>query len=299
MTVLFQNRDPKAWIGGDQIQLDKTREALEKLGVETRFSSLNIADPEDIVDVDIVHCFNFSMPWTKYQIWNAKKLKKKVVCSMIYHETDQFISYETQQAMIDELDYCIFLTEGEVFRALRHLKIPLEKIKIIPNGIESWWFNEVIPAPQFDVLTVGRMDGTKGQVAVAQACKKLGLTYFCIGEKGSETEELQRLRVTVIEPLSHEKLKPYYAACKIYALASKNEVMPLTVMEAGTQAKNIVLTSGCEWKIPAEYVKYQNFGSICQGIEKSLTKGPNLAFKEQLRSMTWDSVALKLKELYD
>ena len=64
------------------IQLDMTRKYLKQLGIKTAFSNKMIADPEDIVDVDWVHCFNFSMPWTKYQIWNAKKLGKKVAVSM-------------------------------------------------------------------------------------------------------------------------------------------------------------------------------------------------------------------------
>lgn len=299
MKILFQNRDRESWIGGDMIQLDMTKKYLEKLGFKTVFSHKMVADPEDILDADWVHCFNFSMPWTKYQIWNAKKCGKKVAVSMIYHETDDFVDYPTQQAMINEVDAAIFLTEGELERARRHLTILDSIVHIIPNGIESWWFDEPKVVRPNQVLTVGRLDANKGQLTIAQACRKLNLNYTCIGENSRYGELVKMEGAKVLSPMKQEDLKAYYAGCKVYAQVSYKEVMPLTCMEAGSQAKNIVLTKGCEWDIPCERAEYNNVDEICTALQKSLLKGPNLAFQSQLRQMTWESVAERLKKIYE
>lgn len=295
MKILFQNRDPKGWIGGDQIQLEKTREALEKLDIETDFSF----GLDEKIDADIVHCFNFSMQWSKYQIWNVSQQNKAIVCSMIYHETDEFVDYKTQQAMINELDACIFLTEGEIERARRHLEIPDKKIYIIENGIDKWWFEPCIAPYPIDVLTVGRIDANKGQLAVAKICKKLGLSYCCIGESSPYAELVKEQGAEVLEPMDQKVLKLHYASCKVYVCPSYKEIMPLTIMEAGSQGRPIVLTKGCEWQIPCERASYNDEAEIELAILKSLEKPPQEAFKAILKDMSWDNVAKQLKSVYE
>lgn len=292
MKVLFQNRDPKSWIGGDQVQLEKTRQALP---IETSFSF----DIEYSTDADIVHCFNFSMPWTKYQIWNAKRQGKKVVCSMIYHEMEDFIPYTTQQAMINELDACIFLTQGELERVRRHMSVPDEKIHFIPNGIEEWWFDHIDDPIPCEVLTVGRIDANKGQLAVAKACRELGLKYTCIGNCDPAYALLLELEgATVLAPMEHKELKRYYAGCQVFALVSYKELMPLTVMEAGSQGKNIVLTTGCEWEIDCDRAEYNNVESIEKALLKAIERPENTDFRDKLKGMTWDKVAKQLMDIY-
>lgn len=290
MKILFQNRDPKSWIGGDQVQLEKTRAALP---FETEFSF----DLHPKIDADIVHCFNFSMPWTAEQINNAKKQGKKVVCSMIYHEMEDFVSYKLQQAMIDALDACIFLTKGELERVRRHLTVPDSKVYFVPNGIELWWFDPCVPK-ECEVLTVGRIDANKGQLAVAQACRELGLKYTCIGD-GGDYADLVALEGAVILPaMNQHELKRYYAGCKVFALVSYKELMPLTVMEAGSQGKPIVLTTGCEWDIPCERAAYNDVGyiknSICWCLDEE-----QVDLRDYLKTMTWDKVAKDLIKIYD
>jgi glycosyltransferase involved in cell wall biosynthesis len=294
MTILFQNRDSSSWVGGDSIQLDSTRKALEELGIKTEF----YFDPVIDIKADIVHCFNFSMSWTKYHVWNARQQGKKVVCSMIYHETDQYVSYEIQQAMINELHKCIFLTEGELERVRRHLTIPDNKIVIIPNGINSWWFEPVSVTYPSDILTVGRIDANKGQLAVAKVCKKLGLKYVCIGAGGEYAELVKKEGAIVIPVIGKEELKKYYAGCKVYACPSYKEIMPLTVMEAGSQGKPIIMTNGCEWDIPFFRMNYNDEDSIERSLLQALASKPDDTFKKQLEGMTWEKVAMILESVY-
>lgn len=83
MKVLFQTRTNlfKA-PGGDMIQMLKTKEFLEKLGVEVEIS---LELEPDLTPYDLVHLFNLMEPQDIYiQMRNAQKQNKTIVLSTIY-----------------------------------------------------------------------------------------------------------------------------------------------------------------------------------------------------------------------
>jgi len=302
--VLFQNRDRENWIGGDVVQMDKTIMAI-KDHVKVTINEQPVFTPALLyTDFDIVHLWNFSMEWTKYQFWVAAKHKKKIVCSMIYHETDKFIPYEHQQIMVDNIDALIFLTEGEVERARKHLSIPDEKVFIIPNGIDALWLDTKKQKWNESgyVLTVGRVDGTKGQLETAKACAELGLQYICVGEILDRNYARQCIDAgaKILPPMSHDQLIKVYDNARLYVLASSTEIFPLTVMEAGARKLNSVVTDSCEWKdIPqVEWCKWQDVESIKTAIKKSLDKPVNKKFHDTLKDMTWEKVGSQVLDIY-
>lgn len=83
MNVLFQTRTNLYTApGGDLIQILKTKEFLEKLGVHV---DISLDFEPDLTNYDIVHLFNLMDPQDIYlQCMNAKKQNKKVVLSTIY-----------------------------------------------------------------------------------------------------------------------------------------------------------------------------------------------------------------------
>jgi glycosyltransferase involved in cell wall biosynthesis len=90
MKVLFQSRTTLYTSpGGDTTQILKTKEYLEKLGIEVNISiELN----PNVDDYDIIHVFNLMRPQELYlQIKNAKSRNKKVALSTIY---GPYIEYE-------------------------------------------------------------------------------------------------------------------------------------------------------------------------------------------------------------
>lgn len=302
MNVLFQNRAKDTWTGGDMVQLERTSECLKTFGVNTAFNPGEELTPKDYAGFDIVHLFNFSMPWTAKQVMNAKAAGKPVVCSMIYHERDDFVTYKVQQIMADVMDAFIFITEEEAERAKRHLTIPEAKIHFVPNGIDGYWFADFPKCSIPYVLTVGRLEPSKNQLRVAKACKNLSIPYINVGAyNGSDYTKVCRDAGAVLYGnMSQSELPVFYSGCSVFVLASHREVMPLTVMEAGAQAKNIVLTNGCGWKVPnAEYVDWQDDRQIEDAIRVSLEKEPNEDFRTMLKPMTWENTALSVKRIYD
>lgn len=303
--VLMVNRPKSNWIGGDFIKLEKVSEALRKLDVEVDIYELETLGMEAWFGVDrydIVHTWNFSMPWSKYAIWLGGKKKRKLVASMIYHDTEAFIPYDLQQIMLDHLDAAIYETETEIERVERHL-IPKNSY-ILPNGLDSWWFEptkEKVPLSEF-VLTVGRIEPNKGQLEVAQACKELGMTYVCIGE-ASVPEYAQKCAAegAIIYPgLSQEKLKAWYKACSVYVQASSTETWGMAVDEAGSQGAKLVVSTGFERKnIPgAVYCEHGKRQSITEAIQQAVSRKRDKRFQKQLQERSWDQYAEELTEIY-
>lgn len=293
LKILMMNRPEESWIGGDMVQLKATARELDKLGHEMGFGSNPQFARKEIAEADIVHLWNLSMPWTFCQYVDAKKARKKIVISTIYHITDQFVPREHQQWMVDGADALIFLCPGEVERMREVLNVPQEKVHIIPNGIEDYWFEGFKSSDDF-VLTVGRLEEFKGQRAVAQACKELGLRYVCIGD-GDDAEVLKGLGAEIIPSMNRPDLVRYYAQCKVFVMASCNEIFPLSVMEAGAQDKPIVLTEGSLWQPDGVLnCKHKDVESIKTAIVQALTgKG-----KIDVSDCMWDKVALQVEAIY-
>lgn len=93
MKVLMQNRaDAFTNSGGDTVQMLKTKEELEKLGVEV---DISLELEPNLDGYDIVHLFNISrINETWMQCVNAKKQGKKIVVSTIYHCKKEIREYE-------------------------------------------------------------------------------------------------------------------------------------------------------------------------------------------------------------
>lgn len=83
MRVLFQTRTNLFDApGGDMVQMLKTKEFLEKLGVQV---DISLEFEPDLKNYDLVHLFNLMEPQDIYlQMQNAQKQNKKIVLSTIY-----------------------------------------------------------------------------------------------------------------------------------------------------------------------------------------------------------------------
>ena len=91
--VLFQNRPTiNSLPGGDVVQMNKTKEYLEKLGLKINIST---ELSPDVSPYDLVHVFNIETPLsTLAQVRNAKRDNKPVVLSTIFsYIPDQYRYY--------------------------------------------------------------------------------------------------------------------------------------------------------------------------------------------------------------
>jgi len=115
MNILLQSRTTLFSVpGGDTVQLLKTKEYLEKIGIHVDISTE--LEP-DVTPYDLVHLFNLTRPQEIYlQALNAKKQHKKVALSTIYMSYGEY----DRQARGGALGFCAqFLNESQ----MEYLKI--------------------------------------------------------------------------------------------------------------------------------------------------------------------------------
>jgi len=127
MKVLMQSRTTLFSVpGGDTIQILKTKEYLEKLGIEVDISTE--LEPS-LEEYDLVHIFNLIRPQELYlQAKNAKRQRKKLVLSPIY------VSY---------MDYDRVGSKG-LRKILANILNPsqMEYLKIIARAIKNSEFHK-------------------------------------------------------------------------------------------------------------------------------------------------------------
>ncbi len=89
MKILMQNRPDAFKIpGGDSIQMVKTKEFLEKLGIKI---DINLGEEVDFKNYAIIHLFNITrINETYHYCIEAKKHKKPIALSTIYWNMDEF-----------------------------------------------------------------------------------------------------------------------------------------------------------------------------------------------------------------
>lgn len=116
MKVLFQSRKTLySAPGGDTTQLLKTKEYLEKLGVQV---DISLELTPDVSSYDLIHVFNLMRPQEIYlQVKNAKKYGKKVALSTIYGPYEEF-EKKARRGFMHYVNQILSITQIEYLKVL-------------------------------------------------------------------------------------------------------------------------------------------------------------------------------------
>lgn len=170
----------------------------------------------------------------------------------------EFLSIVTSKVVINpSLDVA--------WEMLRVYKVPFEKIRVIPNGVEDPQPNEPskvvarhilgVPEDYFIILSIARHIPVKQLDILIKATKILkdrALKNFMviIGGLGSLTDYLMKLAkelgvsdvLKFVGWISKDKLPLYYRAADVFVVTSEYESGPLTMLEAGIRGIPLVVS---------------------------------------------------------
>lgn len=135
MKVLFQSRKTLFTApGGDTTQILKTKEYLEKLGIEVKISlELN----PDLSGYDMVHFFNLMRPQELYlQVKNAVKQGKKIALSTIYGPYEEY-EKKVRGGILHYLNKILNISQIEYLKVIARAILNLE----INKGTLIYLFN--------------------------------------------------------------------------------------------------------------------------------------------------------------
>ncbi|MGB2599824.1 MAG: glycosyltransferase [Candidatus Omnitrophota bacterium] len=281
MKVLFYSY-PSAFQnpGGGEIQLLKTKEHLEKMGVSVRFFD-QWQDKFD--DFDVLHIFG-SVKDCVGLMQTAKNKGIKIALSTIFwssferalHEggssakkMELFARHLAKLALpwlpsgrrrtMSLSDVLFPNSNMEKEQLARLFAMPRQKMKVVPNGIDRKFlearleaFVEKFGIKDF-VLTVGRIEPRKNQLNLIRALKLSGLKLVIVGDAVSEymsyydqcRQEADQ-NVVFIDGIGHESdlLPSAYAACSVFVAPGWFETPGLAALEAAAAGAALAVTRG-------------------------------------------------------
>lgn len=318
MRVLF-NTYPVAFgcPGGGEIQLLKSREALERAGAEVLL--YDVWRPQ-FKRVDVVHYFSVqggSMNFCDY----AKRIGLPLVISPILWITPENraqVPWGEVHALLQRADRVLPNSQAELDQLAEAFQVDPSKFTITPNGIDASFAEPADPGlfcQHFSqkspfVLCVGNIEPRKNQLRLIRALRGLDLDLVLLGNvrdrhywSACQAEASPRVRYLGYLDHASPLLKSAYAACRAFVLPSLLETPGLAALEAAAQGASIAITEvGCTREYFVDLASYCDPGdeaSIRAAVDDALVRPPDARLRDRiLQNFTWDHTAQALLEAY-
>jgi len=264
----------------------------------------------------------------------ALRIKKKYgipyILAVRATDIDGFFKYRPDlkylgKEILKESSHVVFITEALKNRFLNHRFIKNDshnvspKFTMIPNGINSYWLNNLAPKKDLEkpakILYVGTFEKRKNAVSLINSIIELNKNgVICeltlVGDGGSLQEKVENMAnqhdfIKYLGRINNiEKLREVYNQHQIFALPSKVETFGLVYLEALSQG------------IPILYLKNQgvdglfkfNVGERCDD-DKVSTIAKKLQYimqnysqyqieKLNFSEFSWDTIALTYTKMF-
>jgi len=279
--------------GGGEIQLLKTKEYLEKEGVEVK-----LFDPwkDKMSDFDIFHTFGSvkeclnairtarlqgvktvlsTICWYSWKsAWLTYTEPKARLVSVARHVAKRFFPFlpSMRKSMMEESDLLFPNSESEAHQLTRFFGMPRKKIFVVPNGVDPV-FEQAKPDDFIQryglrdfVLMVGRIEPRKNQLNMVRALRGAKFPVVFVGEPVHHYQDYYAAckreaggNIHFLGALPHESglLSSAYVACNTFLLATWLETPGLAALEAALAGAKVVITDqGATREYFGEYAAY-------------------------------------------
>ena len=323
--------------GGAEVQLERTRESLVRLGVTVDLYSQ--WDREVLDRVDILHWFHID-PSSIEILRIARQRGLKVVISAIFWPRRPWLEplwtrvsglpkkfgipltsyFAMARDTLRLADIVIASSKSEANHIKRIFGIPEKRLRVVPVGV-SPDFARASPELFISkyglrdfVLCVGRVEPRKNQLRLLQALRNSGIPIVIIGdclirpEYYKRCQEISYPGVHFLGRLDHKDpvLASAYAAARVLALPSLLETPGLVALEGALAGCRLAVTTiGNTHEYFQHYAQYVNPRSI-SSIRKGILKAYQMDQKrvQDLRELilntyTWDAVGQSIASIYN
>jgi glycosyltransferase involved in cell wall biosynthesis len=314
--------------GGQQIQIQRTCEALKQLGVEAEFLHWYDASQTG----ELLHFFG-RMPRIVLELAQQKGMKVVVADLRAEQATRPPWRHRLQKAVIRTMEWvlphsstatfnwasyrqadaCVVVTpcEGKLLEVV--FGAPREKIHVVPNGVEEIFLRgTTVPRGKW-LLCTGTITPVKRVVEVAQAAILAQTPIWFVGRPFSDTDpyaqrflDLARGHGEVIRyegPIEDRaRLAQVYREARGFVLLSQYESLSLSALEAAACQCPLLLSdqpwARTTFKGAASYCPLRSSASAtARALRKFYDAAPALPVPP--RPMSWTEVARQLKTVYE
>jgi glycosyltransferase involved in cell wall biosynthesis len=188
-------------------------------------------------------------------------------------------------------------TKGEIVDLLR---VPEEKIRVVPNGVSPVFSPDGARADGDYVLAVGTLEPRKNLDGAQEAARRLGLQLLVVGERGWGDVRVDGW----IGRVSDERLAELLRGARCLVYPSLYEGFGLPVVEAMACGTPVVTSAGGATEevagAAAVLVDPGDPAAIAAGIEEALARADELRARglERARAFSWARAAAETAAVY-
>jgi len=337
VNVLFGNT-PFGYlsIGGAEIQLERTREALQRLGVSVKLYSS--WDTTVLDGIDVVHWFHIDVsarPILRF----ARQRGARIVISAIFWPLRPWIdplwtritgllgrigipltsALASARETLGLADAVIASSRSEADNIHRVFSIPKEKIRIVPVAVSEDFldqtpelFEKKYHLKDF-ILCVGRVEPRKNQLRLLRALRDVNIPVVFVGDHTlnpsyyQACESVGHPKAFFLGRMDHQDplLRSAYAAAKVLAMPSLFETPGLVALEGALAGCRLVVTNRGNTReyfhSLVEYVDPHCVRSIREGILRAMDASNDRVQELRnliLREYSWDAVGKAIRAIY-
>lgn len=328
MKILFDHSSPFLLAhGGFQIQIEETKSALEKAGLEVEFLRWWDASQRG----DIIHFFG-AAPAGHAELARRKKLKfvithllgglgaraawkrsfQKLIIGAAFRGLPSAVLGRAGWSMWTTADAYIAVTSWEARLMVEVFRAPRERVHVVPNGVSEVFF-QATPATRTEwLMTTASIFPVKRLLETARAAVIAKTPYWVMGQPLSDADNYYQEFATFCRQHSgilryenvmrtHAELTQLYHQARGFVLLSRWETQSLSALEAAA-CETPLLLSDLPWAHATfgdgvNYCPITSTGRTAEYLRRFYDEAPRMPAPPKPR--TWSEVGAMLGKVYE